>query len=88
MSGIASPTKAVILATLAAGLCGTYGAVAAATGLPPQAARCALKELQRDGRVRTREQRLRSQGRGAGLAQYEICHQPFDSLGFVLRAWR
>lgn len=86
MSGTISPTKTALLATLAAGICGTYSAVAAAAGLPHDAARCALKELRREGRVRSR--RLPSRGRGAGQALYEIHDQPMDALGFALRVWR
>lgn len=88
MSRLAGSTRAALLDTLAAGVSGTYQALAEAAGVQPEAARATLKELSRCKQVRALE-RQRTDGRaGASRVVYGAHQDPFDSLGFALQVWR
>lgn len=83
-----SSARAALLATLAAGYCGTYRALADKVGVPHGTARAALKELSRAGHASAGCRQRQSGRPGAAPAVYAAYQAPLDPLGFVRQAWR
>jgi hypothetical protein len=88
MSRLGSPARTALRTALADGLSGTYEALASLTGVTPDAAQAALKELSRTGHARAIERQRRAGRAGASPAVYAAYQPPLDALGFALRVWR
>ena len=76
-------TRCALAAVVEAGFAGTYCALAAAAGVPPDRARATLKEMRRCGQVGAR----RTHG-GHAPAVYARPPTCIDPLAFVREAWR
>ena len=85
MSRPAGQARAALLDALKSGAHGSYKTLAGLTGLQPETARAALKELSRDGKARAGDSGRRSRSCPAVYA----AHEPtFDALGYMRQVWR